>query len=78
MARKDGSTLPSFSVAMRKTVFSEGAERMMHNFHVLGDKSNSFIGPKMVAKESRFVEATNSYQHRMNYHSEFMCAQAIA
>jgi hypothetical protein len=76
MVRKDGSTLPSFSVAMCKTVFSEGAERMMHNFrvlgdksnsfidfHVLGDKSNSFIGPKLVAKESRFVEATNSYQH---------------
>jgi hypothetical protein len=79
MVRKDDSTLPSFSVAMRKTVFSEGAERMVHKFRFLDDKSNSFIGPKMVAKESRFVEATtSSYQHRMNYHREFMRTQAIA
>ena len=78
MVRKDGSTLPSFSVAMRKTVFSEGAERMVHKFRFLDDKSNSFIGPKMVAKESRFVEATASYEQRMNYHREFMRTQAIA
>ena len=78
MVRKDGSTLPSFSVAMRKTVFSEGAERMVHKFRFLDDKSNSFIGPKMVAKESRFVEATTTYQHRFNYHREFMRTQAIA
>ena len=55
LVSKDDGALPSFSVAMRKTVFSEGAERMVHKFRFLDDRSNSFIGPKMVAKESRFL-----------------------
>ena len=59
-------------------VFSEGAERMVHKFRFLDDNSHSFIGPKMMAKESRFVEATTSCQHRKNYHRECMRTQAIA
>ena len=64
LVSKDDGALPSFSVAMRKTVFSEGAERMVHKFRFLDDRSNSFIGPKMVAKESRSVK-TPSLQYRL-------------
>ena len=78
MATKDERSLPSWSVAMRKTVFGEGAERMVHKFRFLDDKTQNFIGPKMVAKESRFVDLETSYQHRMDYHREFMRTQAIA
>ena len=78
MATKDERALPSWSVAMRKTVFGEGAERMVHKFRFLDDKTQNFIGPKMVAKESRFVDFETSYQRRMDYHREFMRTQAIA
>lgn len=69
--------LPSFSVAMKVPIFEEGAERIVHKFRFLNEKGE-FAGPKMVAKESRFVEEEGSYQERMDYHQEFMRTQALA
>ena len=69
--------IPSFSVAMKVPIFDEGAERVVHKFRFLDDKDR-FIGPKMVAKQSRFVELEGSYEQRMNYHREFMRTQTLA
>jgi hypothetical protein len=40
-------------VAMRRAVFGEGAERMVGKFREFGS-GGVFMGPKMVAKESRW------------------------
>ena len=69
--------ITSFAVAMKKPIFDEGAERMVHKFRFL-DENDNFIGPKMVAKQSRFVELEGSYDGRMNYHREFLRTQALA
>jgi len=69
--------ITSFAVAMKTPIFDEGAERMVHKFRFL-DESYNFIGPKMVAKQSRFVELEGSYESRMNYHREFLRTQALA
>ena len=69
--------ITSFAVAMKKPIFDEGAERMVHKFRFLDDNDN-FIGPKLVAKQSRFVEMAGSYEDRMNYHREFLRTQALA
>jgi len=71
------TTMPSYAVAMKKSVFSEGAERMVYKFRFL-DSSDHFTGPKMVAKESRFVDVNTDYENRLSYHREFMRTQAIA
>jgi hypothetical protein len=63
---------------MRKTVFGEGAEKMVHKFRFIDSQSKKFVGDNMVAKESRFVDENKSYKQRMNYHREFMRTQAIA
>jgi hypothetical protein len=42
-------------VAMRKKIFGEGAERMVRRFREFDVRLN-FVGPWMVAKESRYVE----------------------
>lgn len=72
-----GIELPSFSVALKTPIFEEGAERIVHKFRFLNE-NGQFTGPKMVAKESRFVEEEGSYQQRMDYHQEFMRTQALA
>lgn len=69
--------ITSFAVAMKNPIFDEGAERMVHKFRFLDD-NDTFIGPKMVAKQSRFVELEGSYEDRMNYHREFLRTQALA
>ena len=46
--------LPSFSIAMKENIFGEGAERIVRKVRFLNEKGN-FIGPPMVAKESRFI-----------------------
>ena len=73
--------VPSFSVALKIPIFEEGAERMVHKYRYL-DQHGHFTGPKMVAKESRFVEedgrGSRSYRERMEYHREFMRTQALA
>ena len=69
---------------MEKKAFGEGAERLAFKFRFLNTK-NKFIGPVMVAKESRFVEDINDdsttnylHSHRHHYHKSFMRTQATA
>lgn len=78
--------VPSFGVAYKKHCFGEGAERMAFKFRFV-DKTGNFVGPKMVAKESRFVEMTEGgselgaqylLSSRHSYHRQFMRTQAIA
>ena len=69
--------IPSFRVAIKKPIFGEGAERIVRKFRFL-DKQNRFIGPVMVAKESRFVDNDNAFEKRMDYHEEFMRTQSLA
>jgi len=72
------NTVPSFSVAMKETIFGEGAERIVRKLRYL-DKNNNFIGPKMVAKESRFIDPTGStYNVKRAFHANFMRTQALA
>ncbi len=69
---------PAFNMAMKKQIFGEGAERIVRKCRFL-DRHKNFIGPVMVAKESRFVdESAESYDKRMAYHEEFMRTQALA
>ena len=70
-------SVPSFAIAIKNLVYGEGAERIVFKARFL-DAEDKFIGPKMVAKESRFVEDHGSYQDRMNYHREFLRTQSLA
>jgi len=47
-------TLPSFSIAVKRESFGEGAERIVRKVRFL-DERGRYLGPVMVAKESRFV-----------------------
>ncbi|KAL3919188.1 MAG: hypothetical protein SGILL_003880 [Bacillariaceae sp.] len=73
----------SYNVALKKKAFGEGAERLAFKFRHVGAKGK-FIGPVLVAKESRFVEdllsSTENYltSHRHAYHKSFMRTQAEA
>jgi Mg-chelatase subunit ChlD len=79
--------IPSFSIAWKNTCFGEGAERAAFKFRFLDERDN-FIGSKMVAKESRFVEDHHDdanddpsrylRSHRHSYHLQFMRTQALA
>ena len=79
-------SLPSFNVAYKKTAFGEGAERLAFKFRFVANDEETFIGPKMVAKESRFIETNDSIDDeggylpsdRFSYHKQFMRTQAIA
>lgn len=46
--------LPSFSIAVKGQIFSEGAERAVRKVRFL-DENGYHVGPVMVAKESRFI-----------------------
>jgi hypothetical protein len=48
----------SYCVAWKKKAFGEGAERLAFKFRFLVDDSNRFVGPVMVAKESRYVSSS--------------------
>jgi hypothetical protein len=48
----------SYSVAWKKKAFGEGAERLAFKFRFLLGDSDSFVGPVMVAKESRYVSSS--------------------
>jgi Alpha-kinase family/von Willebrand factor type A domain len=80
---KDGRILdrviPSYRVAMKELVFGEGAERIVHKFRYLDEKGN-FIGPKMVAKQSRFVDSSGTfdYDRTRAFHATFLRTQALA
>ena len=64
-------------VAMRKKIFGEGAERMVSKFREY-DKDGNFIGPWMVAKESRYVEETGNLRDSRVFHSTFCKTQQTA
>jgi hypothetical protein len=77
----------SFKVAIRQTIFGEGAERMVHKLRYLNEQAESpghFTGPLMVAKESRFIEEEARYDRSkrrpatLEYHRSFMMTQGIA
>ena len=69
--------LPSFSVAVKEPIFGEGAERIVRKFRFI-DKESNFIGPKMVAKESRFIDPSPSYDKERAFHANFMRTQKRA
>ena len=58
--RKGGRTTftcpVSYNVAWKKKAFGEGAERLAYKFRFVDPTGKNFVGPVMVAKESRFVE----------------------
>jgi hypothetical protein len=49
----------AIGVAMKEPIFGEGAERMVHKFREY-DCNEQFVGPFLVAKESRFAEDVES------------------
>ena len=63
--------LPSCSVAMKVPIFGEGAERIVRKFRFI-DQDSNFIGPKLVAKESRFKDTATSYDKQRKFHANFM------
>ena len=63
-------------VAMRKEIFGEGAERMVHKFRLVG-QNGRFFGPCLVAKESRFVEDVETSDN-IQFHQLFCEAQTKA
>lgn len=68
--------IPSFSLAVKKMAFGEGAERVVYKARFL-DESRNFFGQKMVAKESRFL-TTDDYDNRMDFHADFLRTQFTA
>ena len=74
----------SFNVAWKKKAFGEGAERLAYKFRFTNPYGSKFLGPVMVAKESRFVEdmneSTENYlrSKKHSYHKTFMRTQSIA
>ena len=63
----------AIGVAMKKQIFGEGAERMVRKFREF-DVRRKFVGPWMVAKQSRFVEDENDADHKM-FHRSFCSTQ---
>jgi len=68
--------LPSYSLSVKKTVFGEGAERMVRKLRFL-NKNDQFVGIRYVAKDSRFVE-DEGYRTRLRFHTNFARTQSIA
>jgi len=68
--------VPSFDVAVKQPIFGEGAERIVRKFRYL--ENGKFIGPVMVAKESRFRSNDGTNKQQLDYHREFMHTQAIS
>jgi len=63
-------------IAMRKPIFAEGAERIVHKFYEV-DSSLKAVGLPMVAKESRFVEDLTCAD-RIEFHRTFCETQVKA
>eukprot|EP00854_Cymbomonas_tetramitiformis_P001920 gene1920-2602_t len=70
-------TVSPSGVAMRKCIFGEGAERMVRQFREVGPDGCTFVGPHMVAKESRFVEDLKYHDNR-DFHMIFCQTQCRA
>ena len=62
-------------VAMRKFPFGEGAERFASKFREVGPDGLSFVGPLLVAKESRFTEHLKQVEE---FHRSFLETQIQA
>jgi len=78
ISEKEMDQVHSFSVAVKNKYFEEGAERQVRKFRFLGQDQYTFIGPVMVAKESRFIEEEASYDRRLKFHEQFMRTQSIS
>jgi hypothetical protein len=63
-------------VAMRRSFFGEGSERLVRLFHELGP-NKTFVGPMLVSKESRFVEDLGG-DDALLYHKSFCRSQLKA
>ena len=63
----------AMNIALRKSIFGEGAERMVRKFREV-DARGVFVGPPMVAKESRFVEDM-TLKDRIEFHRVFCQTQ---
>ena len=63
-------------IAMRKCIFGEGAERMVRKFREVG-ADGRFVGPELVAKESRYIEDLNNTDLKQ-FHSRFCQTQMEA
>lgn len=60
---------------MHKFIFGEGAERMVSRFREVGP-GERFVGPLLVAKESRFIEdIQESYKDQKKFHEMFCRTQ---
>eukprot|EP00752_Nemacystus_decipiens_P007214 g6457.t1 len=62
-------------IAIRSKALGEGAERLVFGLQELNLKSGLFVGPKMVAKESRHVGAENL---KISFHHSFAMTQLTA
>jgi hypothetical protein len=71
------SSPQAVGVALREPIFGEGAERMVHKFREV-DRWDRFVGPKLVAKESRFLEHDHNNTARIQFHKMFCKTQAWA
>ena len=60
----------SYNVAWKRKAFGEGAERLAYKFRFTDPKGRKFLGPLMVAKESRFVEDLEENQRSQQTHNE--------
>lgn len=63
-------------IAHAQRVFGEGAERMVSRLREF-DSAGRFVGPWLVAKQSRFVEILGSKEER-EFHKTFCSTQQIA
>jgi hypothetical protein len=61
-------------VAMHNKIFGEGAERMVKRFREI-DEDLNYVGPWMVAKESRYVEEISQ---KLQFHEVFCKTQQAA
>ena len=63
-------------VAMRNEIFGEGAERVVSKFREY-DAHGAFVGPWMVAKQSRFIEEDQT-EDQKRFHRSFCSTQQTA
>ena len=66
-------------VALKANFFGEGAERLVREFREIG-LDGSFVGPPLVAKESRFLADVANVERKqlMHYHKAFCDTQVRA
>ena len=57
-------------VAIKKTVFGEGSERLAHQFFEVAADGQTVVGESLVAKESRFIEEEESNQRELGQSAE--------